>query len=166
MGWEVRFKAPFCTIVHEENSQKYRSGHLENGLYRAPLTIDALVQTGMENAVIFDEETNLFAISEPAQRAMAIRSLSLTEKNMITHRRFAHICDDYLYAALDNKLVSGLVLPKRAQFRHTFCEACALAKSKRVSASHTPGSTHNSIRKPTSTSTMTIFKKEDAEDSN
>jgi len=166
MGWEVRFKAPFCTIVHEENGQKYRIGHLENGLYRAPLTIDALVQTGMENAVIFDEETNLFAISEPAQRAMAIRSLSLTEKNMITHRRFAHICDDYLYAALDNKLVSGLVLPKRAQFRHTFCEACALAKSKRVSASHTPGSTHNSIRKPTSTSTMTTFKKEDAEDSN
>ena len=140
LGWAVIFDAPWCTI--RKSGVEHKLGQLMGGLYRCPLTVQAIVQTRMENPLIFPDSVNVFAHAEPfsAQTVLATKPLN---QNMVIHRRLAHINDEYIYCASKHNLVTSLHLPQRARFLHSFCEACALAKSKRVSSAATPGSTHN-----------------------
>jgi hypothetical protein len=153
MGWAVTFKAPLCTIEHD-NGTKHVIGKLTSNLYRAPLVLESIVTLGIDRALCTPtKESVLFAASTSLDSVQALAAVSL-DRNLLIHRRFAHINDDYLYKAVKHKMVTGLTLPSQSKFKHAFCDSCALAKSTRVSSTKTPGSAHNAHRKSSHTPIM------------
>ena len=130
---------------------KLKLGEKHDGLYVLPYTVHS-------NGKVEFAYLPMPCCLTAAQPSYVAAPAKLVNPNQLVHQRFVHISDAYIYRAVELGIVTGVLLqPRPSRFTYPFCDACALAKSTRVSSSRTPGSSHRRIGyvKPAGQTTVT-----------
>ena len=136
---EIGFGKTECKVYFTDGSFK-KLGDKHDNMYILPFTIVGNGKPVFEYLTTSVSETALI----PQTVAMPAQKLSAPQ---LTHNRFVHISDRYLYIAVESNFITGLLLPSQpSRFAYPHCEACALTKATRIPASRTPGSMHNKAR--------------------
>jgi hypothetical protein len=123
LGFTVTFNVDNTVTLQDLHGQTQVIGARQNGLFHT-----------------------LPTFFKPHFTAMYSLSLQVPKPNLIAHYRLMHISESYIATAQRLQLVHGLQCSTSEYHFIPFCDACALAKSTRVSASYTPGSSHNIVR--------------------
>ena len=125
---EIGFGKTQCKIYFADGSFK-RLGDKRDNMYILPFNIIGNGKPVFVYLTTSASETTLI----PQTVAMPVQNLSAPQ---LTHNKFVHISNRYLYIAVESNFITGLLLPSQpSRFVYPHCEACALTKATRIPAS-------------------------------
>lgn len=96
---------------------------------------------GQQSGNLYQTNSSLMNISKSTDNTYCLTAMHVSYSDLI-HKRTCHINDQYIHAAINKNLITGITCTR---YKPDTCDACRLAKATRQATSHTPGSAHRSV---------------------